>query len=99
MSLGNIPFAGEVSKMFMIHFTNDVKPWTQVRWKAEGKLTNAIDVFQSKERISEDTLALTIKIDGNLLSPSDKGFVNSYIHFFENDPNDKGVKLLLYGYR
>ena len=99
MAIGKIPLSETVSRIFKIHFNNEVKPWTQVRWRAEGKLSEAIKVFPSEENNLENILSVIIEIRGERLSQSAKGFISSHIDFFENEQDDNKVRLLMYGYR
>jgi len=100
LPVGRIPFSGKVNKVFNILFSDGIRPWTQVKWKVEGILSEAITASPNNEKVTENTLSLIVEIDGNCLPSSEKGFLSSYIDFFENEREDRNiVRLYLYGYR
>jgi hypothetical protein len=98
IALGKIPISKVTKKTFVIHFTD--KSWKALNWKAEGVLSDSISISSSNQNIKDHTLVLTIEIDPKLLSDSSRGFLSTYIDFFEEKQEDKNiVRVLLYGYK
>ena len=98
IALGKIPTSKATKKTFVIHFAD--KLWETLNWKAEGVLSDSISISRNIQNVKDDTLVLTIKIDPNLLPASSKGFLSTYIDFFEEKQEDKNiVRVLLYGYK
>jgi hypothetical protein len=100
LSIGRISDSDKINRSFKIYFNNGSKVWTQVKWKSEGKLSDAINIFPSKEKSVDGEYILIFEIDGHLLASEIKGFVSAKLSLFENTPYDKNVvNLLIYGYR
>ena len=98
IALGKISTSKVTKKTFVIHFAD--KPWKTLNWKAEGVLSDSISISRNIQNLKEHTLILTIEIDPNLLPASAKGFMSTYIDFFEEKQEDKNiVRVLLYGYK
>lgn len=99
IGVGRIPISETINKNFRIHFTNGNEPWNEIKWKTEGKLSEAISVSMNDNNPLKNTLNLTIGIDGSCLSRSVKGFLSSYIQLLGDSEGGEVVSLLVYGYR
>jgi hypothetical protein len=98
IALGKIPTSKVTKKTFVIHFAD--KSWKTLNWKAEGVLSDSISISRNTQNIKDHTLILTIEIDPDFLPASSKGFLSTYIDFFEEKQEDKNiVRVLLYGYK
>lgn len=100
IGIGHISSSSKIRKMFKIIFSNGVEPWKQVKWNVEGKLSQVMKVAVSEAIDSENCLNMVIEIDESYLPLSNKGFISSFISFFEHSSDDANVvKLLIYGNR
>jgi hypothetical protein len=98
LGFGKVTRGGPTDKTIQIHFTHGVRPWTNVRWNAEGRLANAVDVvLVQTEATDEGIRLLRISIDGERIPDDARGFVSCRLEL-RDDTDQTKVPLLVYGY-
>ncbi len=87
------------NKEITIYFTNNEKPWQNVKWNIEGDLGGVIDVSMNKSQNTKNSITCDLTVKKNMLENVPKGYNFGRLNFYQNDPQDKdAVSVLIDGF-
>ncbi|MBW7989233.1 MAG: DUF1573 domain-containing protein [Planctomycetes bacterium] len=90
--------SNSVSKELSIHFANDTKTWEDVKWNAKGYLSKAIVIKEDRNKRTDSCIRLTVSIDQSKLEDIPKGYLFCRVNFYQNEPTDDDVSVLIDGF-
>jgi len=86
-------------KELLIHFTNDTKPWEDIKWAAKGYLSEAISISKQQSESTESCIKLTLSVDQSKLSGLPKDYLFCRIRFYQGEVADEdAVSVLVDGF-
>ncbi|MFB0524501.1 MAG: DUF1573 domain-containing protein [Phycisphaerae bacterium] len=82
-----------------IYFTNDTRPWEDIKWTAKGYLSDAIVISRQQAKSTGSCIRLTLSVDQSKLARLPKGYLFCRIQFYRNKPtNEDKVSVLVDGF-
>ncbi len=93
INLGTL--SDSVLKECSIYFTNDTRPWEDIKWTAKGYLSDAIAISRQQDKSVEPCIKLMLSIDQSKLTKLPKGYLFCRIQFYQNEPTDEDAVSIL----
>ena len=86
-------------KELLIHFTNDTKPWKEIKWDAKGYLSEAISISKQQSEPTESCIKLTLGVNESKIRRVPKGYLFCRIRFYQGEVADEdAVSVLVDGF-